>query len=393
MLALTPDCRFAILRGTDMKRSINPTTDIRPINDIKAITGIGLLLPAELYVMITDGCNLSCRHCWPRAKNVAAAVSIGPPDLQALVGNFIRLGVNTLILTGGEPLTHPDCMSMLDRSAEQTGLDEVWLQTNGTLLTPDCVAQINTLPREKIRLQVSLDGAHPAPHDRLRGTDRFKQTVDGVRRLARMGWGPNIRLAFTETESSMDDLPDLLNLADELGVGQIVSGCLVKKGRAESDTDLQYPRPDQYESLLTRYHHDRGFREQYHRLANFSAIEWFNGRAFPIDNQCQCMRMPYVTAAGDLYPCNMLPVERWCIADIFNRPFAEIIDAILTRWQGIPEVYRKRREMQPCQACTGRAHCGGGCPGRAMDVESACNLPEDRCTLRKTVYQYARKVE
>ena len=54
--------------------------------------------------------------------------------------------------------------------------------------------------------------------------------MDGVRRLTRIGWGPNIRLAFTETASSMDDLPDLLNLADELGVGQVVSGCLVKKG-------------------------------------------------------------------------------------------------------------------------------------------------------------------
>ena len=39
----------------------------------KAITRIGLILPAELYLMITDGCNLTCRHCWPRAKHVAEA--------------------------------------------------------------------------------------------------------------------------------------------------------------------------------------------------------------------------------------------------------------------------------------------------------------------------------
>ena len=124
----------------------------------------------------------------------------------------------------------------------------------------------------------------------------------------------------------MDDLPDLLNLADELGVGQVVSGCLVKKGRAGNDTDLKLPRPDQYDALLTRYHHDQAFREQYHRLANFSAIEWVNGKAYALGNQCQCMCMPYVTATGDLYPCNMLPVKRWRIADIFNRPFGEVID-------------------------------------------------------------------
>lgn len=79
---------------------INPTTDIRPIDDIKAITRIGLLLPAELYIMITDGCNLTCRHCWPRAKDVAASTSINPSDLQALLENFIRLSINTLTPSG-----------------------------------------------------------------------------------------------------------------------------------------------------------------------------------------------------------------------------------------------------------------------------------------------------
>ena len=372
-----------------MKRLIHHTTSIRHNDDKKAITRIGLILPAELYLMITDGCNLTCRHCWPRAKHVAEAVSICLTDFQSLLENFTGLGIHTLTLTGGEPLTHPDCLSMLAHTAGQAGINQVWLQTNGTLLTPDCVAQLNTLSRDKIHVQVSLDGAHPATHDRLRGAGRFKQTMDGVRRLTRIGWGPNIRLAFTETASSMDDLPDLLNLADELGVGQVVSGCLVKKGRAGNDTDLKLPRLDQYDALLTRYHHDQAFREQYHRLANFSAIEWFNGKAYPLGNQCQCMCMPYVTATGDLYPCNMLPVKRWRIADIFNRPFGEVIDELLMRWRDIPDVYRKRREIPSCRSCIGGEHCGGGCLGRAMDVESGCNLPEDRCALRKAVYRYS----
>ena len=53
------------------------------------------------------------------------------------------------------------------------------------------------------------------------------------------------------------------------------------------------------------------------------------------------MCMPYVTATGDLYPCNMLPVKRWRIADIFNRPFGEVIDELLMRWRDLPDVLSK----------------------------------------------------
>ena len=363
----------------------------QPAEYLEAITRIALKLPDELYVMITDGCNLRCHHCWPRAKPVSEAISISVQNFQGLVENFTRLGSHAITITGGEPLSHPECMAIVAHAARQERIDRVCLQTNGALLDADAIARIRMLPQKKIRIQVSLDGARPDTHDRLRGSGSFRKSIEGLRRLKEIGWGSSVAIAFTETASTIDDLPDLLALAEQLEVGQVLSGCLVKEGRARHDFDTQLPRAEQYEALLTRYHHDGKFRERYDRIGKFSAIEWLKGRDYPLDNQCQCMRMPFVTAAGDLYPCNMLPVERWRIAGIFDRPFAQVIADLLARWRDIPGIYRQRADMPACQSCSGGKHCGGGCLGRVPDVKDDCKMPEDRCALRQSVYTWENK--
>ncbi|MFC1862812.1 radical SAM/SPASM domain-containing protein [Thermodesulfobacteriota bacterium] len=360
--------------------------------DIEAIKRIGLKPPVELCVMITTGCNLQCRHCWPQADSIQAAVSIIPGDFHTLVDNFVRLGVRTIYITGGEPLTHPDCYEMLAYAATRDEVDHVCLQTNGTQLTTEQIAGIKGLPGEKIRFQVSMEGARAETHDAIRGKGSFEQTVAGLRRLGEMGLGHNITAAFTETQSTIEDLPDLLALVESLGVGQLVSGCLVIGGRALHHSDLTLPRPDQYVTLLDLYHQDTRFKDRYDRLGNFAAIEWFKGKAYPLDNDCRCMRTPYITPSGTLYPCSMLPLERWRIDGLFKRPFSDVIAELLDRWQNIPGIYRQRRNVPvACQSCSGSEHCGGGCLGRVTDVEGGCEGVEDRCELRQAVYSWKVK--
>lgn len=362
-----------------------------PAEYLEAITRIGLKPPVELSVMITEGCNLHCSHCWPQAVSLQEAISIHYQVFRTLVDNFIRLGVRTISVTGGEPLTHPECDEMLAYVAQRHELDGICLQTNGTELTADRLACIHGLPRKKIQIQVSMEGARPETHDALRGRGSFERVIEGLRRLQEIGLGPCVTVAFTETESTIEDLPDLLALVKQLGVGQLVSGSLVKKGRAQGHPDVLLPRPDQYRALLDRYHRDGRFRDLYDRLGNVAAIEWFKGKAYSLDDACQCMRMPYVSATGFLYPCKMLPLERWRIDKVFDRPFDEVISEMLERWRDIPDIYRKRRDMPQCQSCRGREHCGGGCLGRVTDIENGCEGPEDRCALRQAVYSWKGK--
>ena len=354
----------------------------------KAITSIGLQAPSELTVMITTGCNLCCHHCWPQAEPVSKAVYISPVAIDSLVDNFSRMGVHNFCITGGEPLTHPNFDQIITSVAGKDEVKQIYLQTNGTTLSPDHIDLFNVLPHHKICFQISLEGARPKIHDTLRDKQSFEKVFSGLLRLVEIGLGPNITVAFTETQSNIQDLPDLLDLLEKLGVGKLVSGCIVKRGRARKTPDLLPPRPDQYIALLNRYKYDSDFHSRYERMGNFAAIEWHKGKDYPRDDTCQCMQTPYVTATGNLYPCKMLPIERWRIDGIFDRPFDEVTTEMLARWRNIPGIYRQRRQIPACHSCVGNSHCGGGCLGRIIDVENGCTGPEDRCELRQAVYRW-----
>ena len=349
----------------------------------------GLALPQELYVMITTGCNLTCRHCWPQAVSLSGASFITYDDFEALADNFIGLGVRRICITGGEPLVHPEWHPMMAHAARYDAVERICLQTNGTIINAEHISRLQSLPRHKIEIEVSLAGARPETHDALRGNGSFEKTVAGLRLLTENGMGPNITTTFTETRAAIDEFPELLVLVETLGLTRLIAGSLVTKGRAGHYPDLKLPRPDQYAALLDRYHRDAVFREHYHRIGNIAAIEWFNGRHYPADDTCRCMRSPYVTTVGDLYPCTMLPHARWRIGDVFRRSFTDIIEEISVRWSDIAGVYNQRREgVAACRSCPGAAHCGGGCLGRVEDNEGDFNGVEDRCELRQTVYTW-----
>ena len=177
---------------------------------IEAINNIGLKPPAELFIMITTGCNLHCRHCWPKADTLSAATTIILKDFNTWIDNFIGLGVGNFCITGGEPLTHSDCKDMLAYSAGRDEVDRICLQTNGTELTKNHVAWMKRLPKEKIHFQISIEGASPGIHDNLRGNGSFEKTIAGLKLLGEIGLLHNVTLAFTEMQSNIEDLPKLL---------------------------------------------------------------------------------------------------------------------------------------------------------------------------------------
>ena len=352
----------------------------------------GLAPPSELYIMITSGCNLQCRHCWPQAVATPAAESMALPEFRTLIDHFIDLGISSVCITGGEPLTHPEVEDMLAYAVSKTALVHVCLQTNGVLLTDDRLVRLLEISKEKIRFQISLEGASPQTNDAIRGQGGFDLAVSGLRRIQALGLGRLVTIAFTETAVTIADLPELLALAEQLEAGRLVSGCLVMKGRAGRHPDLELPRPEQYTALLELYCNDNRFRERYDRLGNFAAIEWYKGRSYPRDDSCQCMTTPYVNAAGDLFPCHMLPWDRWRIREAAKRPFEDVLTEISARWTDIRCSFSQGRpKPEMCRTCPGEDHCGGGCLGRVTGDEEQWAGVEDRCELRKTVYSWNEK--
>ena len=100
-----------------------------------AIEKSGLSPVKALTLAITNTCNLDCAHCWPESGTTVIQPPVSADRVKYIIETFVQLGIEELILTGGEPMTHPHWQRILQYCCTLAGLPRILLQTNGTLLT------------------------------------------------------------------------------------------------------------------------------------------------------------------------------------------------------------------------------------------------------------------
>ncbi len=353
------------------------------------ISRSGLRYPRMVTIMITRGCNLQCRHCWPQSRPHDSTSPVPKDTIMRLILECANLGVEDICLTGGEPLTHPAWFEILAFSCRQPGLKRVRLQTNATLMTKAEIKALHSISFKGLLVQVSLEGATAKTHDLVRGSGSFDRAFRGLKLLAESGLGKQTIVAFTEMHHNFGELPRLLEILDSLGISGLISETLVRAGRAVRTDQMELPTPSQYRELLKRYHFDAQFRERYKKLGNIAALEWLAGRSNSLAPGCICIETPYINADGQMYPCVMLPLEKYMAHGVHNRTLEDVIIEALPLWAELPGLnHRRSVELNECKKCPDRLHCAGGCMGRAYAATGNPMSVEDRCTLRKTVYSW-----
>jgi len=130
----------------------------------------------NLRLSVTDRCNLRCEYCMPEDDYVWLPREdvLHFEETCALVDVFLALGVDKVLLTGGEPLLRRDVPALVRMIAAKPGLKDLALTTNGVLLAD----QIDALKAAGLgRVTVSLDTLRP---DRFHTLTRFDK-LDAVR--------------------------------------------------------------------------------------------------------------------------------------------------------------------------------------------------------------------
>ncbi len=363
---------------------MSPTaTDI-----LRLFTEAGLKPPKAVTLAVTNQCNLSCRHCWPDSGPDPNAPVVPKEQLLGMMTELAALGAEKIVITGGEPLTHPDWVELLAFACAQPGVEEVRLQTNAILITPSQVPPLLALKDRGLIIQTSLEGATPPVHDRVRGTGSFEQTLKGLGLLVDGGLAPQICITFTEMEHNFEELPQLLKMADDMGVGHVVTGTLVHGGRAMQSIGLRPPTPAQYESLLAHYERDIAFRDRYQRIGNIAAIEWFKDSGDAGNTCCTFIETPYVTAEGNLYPCVMLHTDDFAATGVYDRPLSTALLEKIDSWSTLARISQSRHShLDACRDCQNYTRCAAGCMGRAFSAYGDFFAVEDRCRLRQAVYR------
>lgn len=360
---------------------------MNPEKALDRLTRYGVVPANRLIIAVTRHCNLKCNHCWLTSGPKSSLKHVDATLLKATLSLWVNAGVKTLCLSGGEPFTHPQWQEILTHCAQFSAIHHLRLQTNGTLLTQKIVNDLTDPVFANLHLQVSLDGAQPATHDRVRGKGNFAKTMNGLELLSRAGLGARTTVSFTEMRHNFEELPQLFAMMEKLNIDRVVSGTLIQGGRALTGT-LRLPSPEQYAALIERFTQDAQLRAIYKKIGNTSCLEWYASRHESSEHHCaQCMESPYISEKGTLFPCGLLSVTKYGIEGVWNCPVDRVAEKAETQWAGLNELSRQRPDkIHACAACTGRMHCQSGCMARLAQPTDNFFEVEDRCRLRKQIY-------
>ena len=185
----------------------------------------------QLYLYLTEGCNLACRHCWLAPKYDALGIKYPVLDVDLMRKIFkeaLPLGLQAVKLTGGEPLLHPEIESILDIIKEENL--RLTIETNGLLCTKELAAKIAR--HEKAFVSVSMDGATAETHEWVRGVKgSFVAACNAVGNLAEAGLRPQI--IFSVMRHNVAEISEIIGLGEQLGAKSIKFNIIQPTARGE----------------------------------------------------------------------------------------------------------------------------------------------------------------
>lgn len=323
-----------------------------------------LKLPRCLYLETTNRCNLRCRSCiiyrggWEPERDIS---------LEELLMLSEQLpGLERAVLHGiGEPLLNPNLPAMIRHLKSKTAT--VLFNTNGILLSKK--KQEEFIDSQVDEIRVSLDSASSHVYKAVRGSDKFDLIVRNLRTMTRRLASrklakPRLSLWFLGNRDNIGDLPKLIKLASDIGVGEVYLQRLVyflehegyglarpEKTLTNLDTEVYQliAKSEEMARCLGVTFRASGLTDPVHSLRGTSSVQ------SPWKRCWRPWEVIYITAQGNVLPCCISPFST---ADYSSIVFGNIFDQSVEEiWFG--EIYqdfrKKHQTTTPPKCCQG---CG-----------------------------------
>ncbi|MEP7146699.1 MAG: GTP 3',8-cyclase MoaA [bacterium] len=135
-----------------------------------------------LRISVTDACNLRCIYCMPEDRVAFTKKNklMSPDEIDRLATVFVKLGVNKIRITGGEPLLRKDISEIIDKLSRQDV--SLTISTNALLANE----YINVFKAARIKsINVSLDTLNPEEFFLLTKRNQFEKIYSNILLLLR----------------------------------------------------------------------------------------------------------------------------------------------------------------------------------------------------------------
>ena len=201
-----------------------PADGLRYGKGIDAVGSARMRRPIVVW-NITRTCNLRCVHCYSDSASANYPGELTWGEMETVVDDLAAYEVPSLLLSGGEPMVHPDFFKLVDLASSK-GL-KLTISTNGTLITPEKAALLKAA--EVAYVGISLDGIGEI-HDQFRRKEgAFDAAVRGFRACHEADQKTGLRL--TLTRHNVENIEQILDFIDAEEIQRVCFYHLVPAGR------------------------------------------------------------------------------------------------------------------------------------------------------------------
>jgi len=330
---------------------------------------------------ITRGCNLSCLHCRALSGEGPYPGELTTEECLRLVDDIASFADPIIILTGGEPMMRPDVYRIAEYGTGK-GLRMV-LATNGTLLSEERARRLVAAGIR--RISISLDGADAETHDQFRGVKgSFDGGLRGIRCAKKVGL--EFQINTTVTRHNLPQLPQILDLAVDLGAAAYHLFLLVPTGRGK-DLQGEAISSHDYEEVLNWFydqrdhvplhlkvtcapHYYRILRQRAQREGKTVTTEHYGLDA--VTRGCLGgVSFCFISSTGRVQPCGYLELDCGNVRD-------DSLESIWANCRFFKDLRDEGNYKGKCGYCEYRKVCGG-CRARAFETTGDYLAEEPYC--------------
>lgn len=249
----------------------------------------------ECDVLLTNRCNLSCRHCLYIERS-SQKKDLSIDDFKDLLTR-LEGTESEVHLLGGEPLCRHDIVDLVYEITRR-GLVAKML-TNGFALSKELLFKLKEAGLKEIG--VSVDGIRES-HNRNRGSvQAYDRVMDAIEMIKEFGFIPKVSCAIHS--GNKDSLFPLLLELEARGVKRILVEHVLPIGHGRQLTG-QNLTPKEWISLIEEVHR---FKKQKNLTISIAIQEVYSkGSNKPHSCECVSGMYPVLDEFGLLYPCIIL---------------------------------------------------------------------------------------
>ncbi|MBI1824038.1 MAG: methyltransferase domain-containing protein [Nitrospirae bacterium] len=306
----------------------------------------------EFWIHTNNSCNLTCTHCLV-SSSPGGDTGLSYEKIQQVIDEAVELGVLRIYFTGGEPFVRKDIFDLIRHVTEDRNRELIIL-TNATLFSGQRLEELKTLNRERVKLQISLDGTRKEINDPIRGEGTFEKILEGARRACDLGFETSITSVVTK--GNIRDLAELPSLARRIGSKSVHLMWLHRRGRIlENDTN-RFPSSKELFQLVQEV--KKRSREEgilFDQVESFKfRVNSLPGVKFDLGNACWESLCLY--SDGHLYPsASFANTSKLDMGNVFEKSIKDILEnsVVAKQFRQATVAHKKSLQEDPFRFITG----------------------------------------